>query len=149
MPMRIIINNMAIIIVFRIHGIWLFNLTISHNLYNGVQRMSRFTYPFAFVLVTLLILGCNGNPVASKPGDVLGVGPYGQVLLIHPTACIADSLIKRLETYTLKISDNSRARCHVIDSGYADNGAFFESVECKAKSPDTLYTIDTFCNGGK
>lgn len=63
--MRIITNNMAIIIVFRIHGIWLFNLTISHNLYNGVTRMFRLTALYCIApFLLLLLIGCNENPVA-------------------------------------------------------------------------------------
>lgn len=64
--MRIITNTMGIIIVFRFRHVWLFNLTLSHNLYNGVTRMLRISFPLVLAMLTLVLIGCDGNPLASN-----------------------------------------------------------------------------------
>jgi hypothetical protein len=54
--MRIITNNMAIIIVFRINGIWLFNLTLSHNLSTIIKRTFAPMLKVALTVVAMFAL---------------------------------------------------------------------------------------------
>ncbi len=72
--MKITINNMAIIIVFRFAGIWFFNITLSHAVYNGVTTFTRSITAKGFTLLYILIalwpllfIGCGANPTAPAP----------------------------------------------------------------------------------
>lgn len=144
MPTLTIRNNaLGTIIVIRnpFNGAWIMNLTIANRKpSNPSPKLAYASYLFSFLALVLLFIGCESptHPDTNEDGTKWGV-----IVAAHPKACIEsypvvpDTIIKGLESWTLKVGNGPRNRC----SWSADN----EWAECKAKSPDTLYAIDTYC----
>lgn len=101
------------------------------------ENMKTLTIAYS-VLVLLSLIACESpTNVKDNPSE------QGVALVVHPFACIEsypvvpDTIIKKLEAYTLKVGNGPRNRCRYSEED--------EAVFCKAKSPDTLYVIDTYC----
>jgi hypothetical protein len=104
------------------------------------MRIAYLSYACSLVALVLLMVGCESptSPTHNPDGTRWGV-----IVADHPKACIEslpvvpDTLIKGLESWSLKVGNGPRNRCTFnVES---------EWVECKAKSPDTLYAIDRYC----
>lgn len=108
------------------------NLNIEMRYMGAIAKLAYACTLVAMVLV--LFVGCNVTE--SDSADTV-------VTASHPKACIEsfpvvpDTLIKGLETWSLKVGNGTRNRCR-WDVGN-------EWAECKAKNPDTLYVVDTYC----
>lgn len=155
--MKIVINNMAIIIVVRIFGIWLFNVTLSHNLYNGVRYMARKSFTLVYFLIafsSLFLIGCLDNSI-SGPGDK-GLGNISTRYIsedsvshscFYPWSSDAtrDSLLMNGKRYT--ISPRSRYRMDTIPSemfdviveGPINSGADYMAL--RDTKTDTIYIV--------
>lgn len=142
-------NSLGTIIVIRnpFNGTWVMNLTIARKRADSLNvefrptlGLAKLSYIFTLVSLVLLMVGCESptNPTHNPDGTKWGV-----IVADHPKACIEstpvvpDTIIKGLESWTLKVGSGTRNRC----SWSAEN----EWAECKAKSPDTLYAIDRYC----
>jgi hypothetical protein len=101
------------------------------------MKLAYSAYTCSAIALVLLFVGCE------SPTNVKDTPEEKGIVAAHPKACIEsypvvpDTIVKGLESWTLKVGNGPRNRC----SWSADN----EWAECKAKSPDTLYIIDTYC----
>jgi hypothetical protein len=89
-------------------------------------------------LIAILFFVACENPTETTKA-------HSAITIEHPTACIelplvtaSDTLIKHIESYTLKPSINKRARCSQDENGDL-------VYTCKGKNPDTLYTVSNLC----
>lgn len=124
---------------------WIASITLSNKIDNKpaiASTIGRFGNPYRFAMGAIAIMAliaCGPtNPDTNEDGTKWGV-----IVADHPKACIEstpvlpDTIIKGLETWTLKVGNGTRNRCsYSVESDW---------VECKAKSPDTLYAIDRYC----
>ncbi len=104
--------------------------------FNPQTFIGKLVYLFLLIVLPLVMLtACFGT----EPANDIPKDPAEDTVIVmpHPRACIAgDTAIKYLETYPLKIGVGTRNRCHTLETGI---------VQCKAKSPDTLYNVVAQC----
>lgn len=153
---KIKVNGHLKIITIRnpINNKWIMTLTIGNKVKpetiyvrnvtrDGIRTtITKYGNPYRYAMGCLAILAlvaCNTTePATNEDGTKWGV-----IVADHSKACIEstpvvpDTIIKGLEPWTLKVGNGTRNRCHYsVESDW---------VECKAKSPDTLYAIDRYC----
>jgi hypothetical protein len=106
----------------------------------ALPRVYRMALRFGIVVIMALgFIACN------SPAEPDGRGENGHFNVYnHPKACIEsfpvipDTLIKGLESYTLKVGAGTRNRCR-------PNVDQVGEAVCKGRNPDTLYFIATYC----
>lgn len=146
---KIKVNGHLKIITLRnpITNKWIITLTVPmptrHIVITHSKPISTFGNPYRYALGCLAIMALCACDAPTHPDTNEDGTKWGVIVADHPKACIEstpvlpDTIIKGLETWALKVGNSTRNRCHYsIES---------EWVECKAKSPDTLYAIDRYC----